>query len=363
MEHLIADNALDGALYGMSMLRWSRRIWGAIHGLAFLYPSQCLADLMYALAKFLPCSMCSHHVHEYMTSHPFSSTDTVPYYWFEYTRGLHNAVNEQNNARTYTSEELLTDYTRVQSNDPTYFQESVHERVWQAVWTMVCTFDIMRFYKDVEETQWEILHRLILRVQTITTVHAHLPEMSVDTLPKSCVVAWVHAVCQEQPTPGPLDWWRKRLRNSHQIYRGVVISEFDPALLLCEEMFGSGVSKVLDSPFNRSDAIFLFKTSQNRTLLYNTMSALDQASSQASEHIATPHTTSTKTAEDIEQSPGEQECPVIPHSGTTEGVVVIGIIVGCTLVIALPIILFAYYRQIKTVSSTVRKTLEDLRRP
>jgi len=290
MDLLLPDPEYVHILPGTAMLRWSPRIWGALHGLSFLYPHLDMHPLLQALSKGLPCMVCAYHLTSYLKKTPPDIGSTVPLYWFEYIVGLHNDVNERRQTRVWCLVDILEVYRRTQKKNPSHFRQSVHDRAWQTLWFLLLSSDLRVTSGLPRDRLSEIdgwMHTVggMLDIPSIS-----LP--SEDTcdpdkpLTIQCITSLIQKWSMETRSarsthvPEPIRWWIDHISTYPQVHicAHVLIekmksgdSTWDPDMLVTiflEDLMGVGLFlRISESPLDHRTWCFLEKMVDLRQVL------------------------------------------------------------------------------------------------
>jgi hypothetical protein len=277
METLLPDHPRAHLLSGMALIRWSPRIWGALHGLSYLYPSVDLSPLIVVLSKTMPCMSCAYHVAQYMDSHPTPANDHEPFDWFRYLVGLHNDVNQRSEKPVCVLSELLISYEHVQQQDPGQFRRSVHDRLWQTLWMVLGSYDVSGTYDD-SRADVDELRALFLLAQELTGV-------ATQSLPSYCpttpwTVQWLHSLFREwsassdpYEVPYPIEWWVDLVsshRDLHNEAYDALRAHNDFTLAFLEDLLGTRwFLRVMPGPLDRTTWYFVETMTERREVLFH----------------------------------------------------------------------------------------------
>jgi hypothetical protein len=270
MEALIPDHSRAHILSGMALLRWSPRIWGALHGLSFLYPMADLSPLLGVLAKTMPCGVCAHHVSQYLDQHPICRDGPEQYRWFHYLLDFHNDVNLRTAKPIHPIHDALPAYQRTFAQNPTHFRASVHNRFWQTLWLILATEDLSGTHTS---TDLPAIGRLLgLAKQCLQVPEEDLPALQSYDHDLSWVVQWHQHLVHRWSTnptqvPGPLQWWVDRVSSYRQIHLQAwrqiqhISTDADLTLLtlafLEDSMGHAWVRRMLPGPWERHTWAYL----------------------------------------------------------------------------------------------------------
>ena len=267
MDELLPDHPRAHILSGMALLRWSPRIWGALHGLSFLYPAADLTPLLLVLSKTMPCAACASHVAQYLEHHPIRQDG--PYRWFHYLVDLHNDVNLRTAKPIHPIHEALPTYHRVFNQHPEHFRTSVHHRFWQTLWWILASSD---FSPTNRANLDEIRHLFAIAKDLMQVPDEDLPDLHTYDPDTSWVVQWHQNLVDTWSTnptriPRPLQWWVDRVSSYRQIHihthRHIQHIHTDPDLALLtlafveDSMGNRWVRRVIPGPWDRQTWAYL----------------------------------------------------------------------------------------------------------
>ena len=183
-------------IHGLHVRRWAPVTWGALHGLAFLYPRMCLFTLCTVMCRTLPCNTCRQHFSWYMATHPPDTQSQEPLYWFAYVLDLHNDVNARLGKTVYCHADVLQRYRDRPAHE---LRAETLSYTWQMLWTMVFMYDLERLI--AVDLSWDTLVDTIRAVATATDTSVQLPP--IETL-GSYALDWAASIREHT---GPIEWW------------------------------------------------------------------------------------------------------------------------------------------------------------
>ena len=247
MEVLIPSHPLHKIVNGLSIHRWGRVTWRALHGLTFLNPHKNWKPLLECLCLLLPCPMCCMHLRHYLDMHH----PTVGLDWFEYVVDLHNSVN------THQGRKLLSVHDVHHRYRMHCTQQAVLDATWEMVWVMHASADRKSRLGTVDYTPTlQDLVRL-----TMDDMYPRLPYVEGQSF-------FVSAVESLPVTSTAFRWWYLR-------YPMV----YPHKLFIIEDVAGPMTTSLLEHPLEKHVWNFLEHRLIVRTRAYSHYTTYHQSSS------------------------------------------------------------------------------------